>query len=75
MTINNHGIFVDSRHAYGCVIRLYAIQDFFIEVWSSKLLPWDNVVHISTFKEFSPLNPYLERIDFKALLPQESLQG
>lgn len=71
--INNHGIFVDKRQAYGCIVRLFAIQDFYIEVWSSRLLPWRNIVHIRCFKQSSKLSPYLDRIDIKTLLSSGSL--
>ncbi|WPP52891.1 hypothetical protein [Catalinimonas niigatensis] len=71
--LNNHGIYLDSRHSYGCIVRLFAIQDFYIEVWSSRLLPWRNIVHVSCFQKCSKLAPYLDCIDIKNMLSPGSL--
>jgi hypothetical protein len=71
--LNNHGTYLDSRQAYGCVVRLFALRDFYIEVWSSRLLPWRNIVHIRCFRRCDKLTPYLDCIDIKSMLSPGSL--
>ncbi|MEK6477288.1 hypothetical protein WJR50_07130 [Catalinimonas sp. 4WD22] len=73
--VAKHGIFIESRQAFGCTIRLFAIQDFYIEIWSCWLLPWRNIINVHTFKKSSHLTPYLNRIDIKALLSRGSLHS
>lgn len=71
--VARHGNFIESRQAYGCIIRLFAIQDFYIEIWSCRFLPWQNIVHVHSFKKSAGLTPYLDQIDIKALLSRGSL--
>jgi hypothetical protein len=66
--IEQFGVFVAKRQAHGCEIRLFAIRDFFVEVWSTQLLPWRNILRIKSFQKPQNLDPYLDQVDVKGVL-------
>lgn len=66
--IKKYGVFIASRRANGCIIRLFAIRDFFVEVWSTQFLPWSNILRIKSFQHNQDLDPYLDKVDVKGVL-------
>lgn len=66
--IKRYGTYVTNRRAHGCVIRLFAIRNFYVEVWSTQLLPWRNTLRIKSFRKNRSLEPYLDQVDVKAVL-------
>jgi len=66
--IKKFGVLVAYRKAHGCEIRLFAIRDFFVEVWSTQLLPWRNILRIKSFRSHHDLDPYLDKVDVKGVL-------
>lgn len=66
--IKKFGAFVAKRRAHGCIIRLFAIRDFYVEVWSTQFLPWRNILRIKSFRNHRDLDPYLDEVDVKGVL-------
>jgi len=66
--IKRFGVHVANRRAHGCIVRLFAIRDFYVEVWSTQLLPWRNILRIKSFQHNRELDPYLDNVDVKGVL-------
>jgi len=66
--IQKFGIFIARRRAHGCIVQLFAIRDFYVEVWSADFIPWQNIVRIKSFKKCYNLAPYLKQVDVKGVL-------
>jgi hypothetical protein len=66
--IKKYGTHIATRNNGPCDIRLFAIRDFFVEVWSTHLLPWKNIVRIKSFRDSNTLDPYLDKVDVKKVL-------
>ncbi|WKN33755.1 hypothetical protein PZB74_10500 [Porifericola rhodea] len=72
--VDLYGIYLASRQALGFRVELFAIQDFYIEVWRLTLLPWKPTFYVHTFQKSKKLSPYLDYIDIRSVLPRVSLQ-
>ncbi len=66
--IKKYGVYVASRHAYGCIIRLFAIRNFYVEIWSTQFLPWRHILRIKSFRHNRDLDPYLDQVDVRGVL-------
>lgn len=66
--IRKYGTHIATRRTHSCVIKLFAIRDFFVEVWSTQILPWKNIVRIKSFQDNNTLDPYLDEVDVKKVL-------
>jgi hypothetical protein len=59
----DNGVFVVSKQAAGFTINLYALFDFYVEVWYN--VEKNNIVKFQTFKSISRLAPYLDLINLE----------
>ncbi len=64
--IKNNGTYLATRKESGCWINLYAINDFFAEVWFQ--LTDNKIVYVSTFENITGMEKYLEKIDITDLI-------
>jgi hypothetical protein len=60
------GIFLMSYKQYNVVIRLFQLNDFYVEIYSFD--EDGKVAMINAFKDMKQLDPYLERLDVSVLL-------
>jgi hypothetical protein len=58
---NQHGTYLMYRDLYGLKIKLYSIDDFFVEVWYHPELCY--IQKIGAFKSMDRLEPYLDQIE------------
>ena len=66
-TVKRHGALIARRYAYGCEIHLFAIKNYFVEVWTVQSLPWRYIFRIRSFRNPRNLDPYLEQVDVKSI--------
>lgn len=64
--IKNNGTYLATRKESGCWINLYAINDFFAEVWFQ--LTDNKIVHVSMFDNIVGMEKYLEKIDITDII-------
>jgi len=57
------GRYLMSIEEYYHGIALYALNDFYIELWYHR--KWQSIIKIRAFKDLSPTSPYLKRISLR----------
>jgi len=62
--LREHGNYLATRTLENYYIRLYTVKGVYFEVWSSSHLPWENIVKVKVFDDFSTLKPYLPEVYF-----------
>ncbi len=64
------GRFLMSIEEYYYGIALYAVRNFYVEMWYHR--EWRSIIKIRSFKKLNPESPYLKRIGLGDIL--KSLQ-
>jgi hypothetical protein len=62
--LREKGNYLATRTLENYYIKLYTIKGIYFEVWSSSYLPWENIVKVKVFKDYSMLKPYLPEMYF-----------
>jgi len=57
----DHGVFLMNREDDNQLVNLYALFDFYVEVYYMQQS--NEIKRIKTFKSINPLQPYLDRIN------------
>ncbi len=65
-TLEHSGTLLAERDGRFCHVRLYQIEDFYIEVYQH--MHFNVVVHINCFTDTDYLEPYLKAMDVDALV-------
>lgn len=66
-TIWDNGTFLTNKSDEEKAVNLYALGDFYVEVWYDK--PHNRITQIRSFKTVNNLSPYLDDIDLDTLTP------
>jgi hypothetical protein len=64
--IMKKGIFLTSYSQYNVIIRLFQLQDFYVEIYSFD--EDGKIAMINAFRDLKYLDPYLERLDVSELI-------
>lgn len=67
LILQEKGSFLTTRTIENYYIKLYLVDNFYVEIWSSSHLPWQDVVKINVLEDYKRLTPYLPTLYSKQL--------
>ena len=68
--LKHQGSHLTTRTTPHYYIKLYSVEGYYVEVWTSSLLPWEGIVKIEFLSGIKMLEPYLEKDFFKSAMLQ-----
>jgi len=66
-TVADYGVLLENRIELGCVVFLFAVDTFFVEVWFDNSTYFAN--HLVVIENTKGLEKYLDQISIKDLNP------
>jgi hypothetical protein len=68
--LKHQGSHLTTRTTPHYYIKLYSVEGYYVEVWTSSHLPWEGIVKIEFLSGIKMLEPYLEKDFFKRAMLQ-----